>query len=612
MQKNNKNIEAIILLAGFGRRMQPLSKRLHKTLIPIAGISALDRIINALLEKKISAITLVLGYQAEKIKEHVQQHYPNHQFNFLLNNAYQNTNNIVSLNIALENIHRERVLIIEGDLIFNKEVIEKAISESNKEIALVDDYHIGHDGTVLSVMAPNDLLQGLPSTVLQIFPPRLQQQRFQFYERFKTLNIYCFSRKFICEKLKPALDQHIKHSGTSDYYEEVIGVLLQTNEIELSALHVLDNHWEEIDDPLDVDTANYTFDPDKRIEQIQSHHGGYWSFGIHDLCYPKNNYFPSASMLNQMQHHLPELITNYGSSQKIIEKKLALLTELDAELIVGLNGLSQVYPVLGNIFKEGVFIPAPSFGEYQRCFKHAENYVDSGDNYVQWQQILPRANTIIIVNPNNPTGSYIDNELLAETISSYKNLQFIVDESFIDFSEQKSLLTFPSLKYCENLLVLKSLGKYLGIPGLRLGFAYSPNKELLGKIRETIPIWNNNSLAEYFLELSLKNKDAIADSLSKIKADRLQVKEQLIRAPWVDYCFSSQCNFYLLRLRLSEQQAHYWENELLAKHNILIKLIRHDALGEYFYLRFPLTNSVQNEINIKLLEKSYRQLFKNL
>lgn len=77
----------------------------------------------------------------------------------------------------------------------------------------------------------------------------------------------------------------------------------------------------------------------------------------------------------------------------------------------------------------------------------------------------------------------------------------IFDESFIDFAESQqryTLLTNQILEKYPNLIVMKSISKSYGVPGIRLGVLATSNTEILMKMKELMPIWNINSFAEYF------------------------------------------------------------------------------------------------------------------
>ena len=77
----------------------------------------------------------------------------------------------------------------------------------------------------------------------------------------------------------------------------------------------------------------------------------------------------------------------------------------------------------------------------------------------------------------------------------------IVDESFIDFAGDPVPSLLLLADQFTNLLIVRSMSKHCGVPGLRLGYCYSANLYILNRLRRFIPTWNLNTLAQYFLSL---------------------------------------------------------------------------------------------------------------
>ena len=182
----------------------------------------------------------------------------------------------------------------------------------------------------------------------------------------------------------------------------------------------------------------------------------------------------------------------------------------------------------------------------------------------------------IIVNPNNPTGAHIDSDSILQLAAAHPQCMFIIDESFIEFAPTESLL--PALDSGDesgahdNIIVLKSLSKSMGAPGIRLGFVYTCNATLRDAIQREIPIWNLNSLAEFFLESWIKHRTEIRDSITQTIADREAFAEQLAALPYIDVVYPSAANFLLVQLnRGVEADGARIADQLLAAHGIYIK-----------------------------------------
>src|SRR5262249_61732518 len=99
-----------------------------------------------------------------------------------------------------------------------------------------------------------------------------------------------------------------------------------------------------------------------------------------------------------------------------------------------------------------------------------------------------------------------------------------------------------------NVIVLKSLSKCFGVPGLRLGFIYTTDRDLLARCAADVPIWNLNSMAEFFLEVILKHRRALAQSFRQTIADREEFASALGNVPAVERVHASGANFLLTRI----------------------------------------------------------------
>src|SRR5579872_1251513 len=188
---------AVILAAGYGRRMRPLSDLRHKALLPIGGTTILGRIVDALEAIGITEVIVVTGYRAEDLVAYLTERYPGRRFEYVENEDYATTNNVVSLSLGLGRVEPgEDVVLVECDLLFDDKVLAPLADPGRGNLALVDRYRTGMDGTVVTVT------DGL---VTQVFPPSAQGASFSFDDKFKTLNIYRFDGTWCAKTLAPML-----------------------------------------------------------------------------------------------------------------------------------------------------------------------------------------------------------------------------------------------------------------------------------------------------------------------------------------------------------------------------------------------------------------------
>ena len=185
-------MKAIILAAGYGNRMRPLTDSKHKTLLEIGGRSIIERIIDGLSDNSIHEIVMVTGYRADELKAYLLDKYPDINFTYVHNSRYRETNNIYSMALAFDTISiDDDIVLIESDLIYDPAVIKRLFTSRFDNIALLDRYRSGMDGTVVTVR---------DGVITQVIPTHLQGPNFDFSDKYKTLNIYKFSKDF-CNNL---------------------------------------------------------------------------------------------------------------------------------------------------------------------------------------------------------------------------------------------------------------------------------------------------------------------------------------------------------------------------------------------------------------------------
>lgn len=118
-------MKALILAAGVGSRMRPLTDIMPKCLLDVAGKTFIDRQIEVFKNCKINDISVVTGYKSEMIKEHLKD-----SVHYVFNPFYETTNSIASLWLATLNIDDD-ILIVNSDVIFDEDLINKMINCKN-------------------------------------------------------------------------------------------------------------------------------------------------------------------------------------------------------------------------------------------------------------------------------------------------------------------------------------------------------------------------------------------------------------------------------------------------------------------------------------------------
>jgi histidinol-phosphate/aromatic aminotransferase/cobyric acid decarboxylase-like protein/choline kinase len=569
--------------------MLPLSGVTHKTLLKVAGEPIIDRLIAGLRENSITNIVLVTGYRADELERHVESTFPDVRFTFVRNDKYETTNNIHSLALAFTQLDlTEDLILLESDLIYEPAVLRRLLKSTHDNVALVDRYRIGLDGTVVSLSEAG--------VITQVIPASLQGPAFDFSDKYKTLNIYKFSADFCQTVFSKLLRYYAEAIDDNCYYELILGILIYMQQVQIHAEELDGELWAEVDDPNDLRTAGYAFDPANRRKHLETSWGGYWNVSITDFAFIRNMYFPPDSMISQMRANLAALMHNYGSAQRLLDEKMANFLHCSAEHVVCLNGASQAFPILADLFDaDRVTIPSPTFGEYTRIFPRANTYPDDGGFTAEIA--LDRSqgsDLIVVVSPNNPTGTVAGLSEIQKLVASAPTKTILVDESFIDFAEEPSIIPWLEETGRDNVVVLKSLSKALGVPGIRIGFAFSCNSKWNRNLRDQLPVWNINSVAEHFMEILLKYPGDLERSFTRTVDDRTKFADDLACLDVVDTVYPSGANFLLVRLAVDADRAAQIEDSLLTRDEIYVKNVSSKFRDGRVYWRLAVRSQADN------------------
>lgn len=294
------------------------------------------------------------------------------------------------------------------------------------------------------------------------------------------------------------------------------------------------------------------------IDYVSSLYGGFWNFDVKDFRYMTNPYFPPMEFFHALGPKLRELVKSYPSTNWYISDLAAKPLGITHRELVIANGASELISVIMDRFVKHLTVPVPTFDEFINRArvqgKQVSPYVLRGDFELDIDSFIShvrdtKANAALIINPNNPTGIVISQEYIWQILETFRDLDLvIIDESFLDFvpnyplpSAMSRILDFP------NLIILKSLSKTYGIPGLRLGYAVSGNVGLIADLRSHLPVWGINALAQYFLETIGDYQKQFSDSCADVQRASQILLSGLQGIHYLEP-YPSQANFVLSKL----------------------------------------------------------------
>jgi choline kinase len=242
-------MKAVILAAGVGVRLRPLTLSQPKCLVTFRGKSLLRNQLEILEKVGLEECVIVLGHYGKMVVEHFGSRFGSMGITYVENPWFYQTNNLYSLWVARKEIQDE-ILLLESDLIFEYELIAEVLNAPRSDVAVTDKFQDGMDGTV--VFEENDLIQ---SMILKANQPK----GFNYSEAQKTVNVYRFGKNTVSELLVPNLTRFVELGRVNEFYESVLADLVANSGL-LMYVHNVGNHlWAEIDNLQDLDRAEGIF-----------------------------------------------------------------------------------------------------------------------------------------------------------------------------------------------------------------------------------------------------------------------------------------------------------------------------------------------------------------
>lgn len=568
-------MQAIILAAGMGKRLGEYTQDNTKCMLVVNGVRLIDRTLEALHSVGVSRVVLVIGYKGQNVRDYVGTNYKRIPIEYVENPVYNKTNNIYSLYLAKDYLMEEDTLLLESDSIFDSSVVQKLVDDPNPNLALVDKYESWMDGTVVTLDDERRILR------------IIDKEHFRYEEindYYKTVNIYKFSKEFSSKYYVPFLTAYSTALGNNEYYEQVLRVILHLRNAPLKALPLNGELWYEIDDVQDLDIASGLFAPteDEHYHAISSRFGGYWRYPqMLDFCYLVNPFYPPKRMIEEIKASFETLMREYPSGMRVNSLLASKNFGVKQDYILVGNGAAELIKALMENWTGTLGNVIPTFEEYPNRLNaekvvqfvpEKEGFRYTADDIMSFFE-KKDIDTLLLINPDNPSGNYIPFNGLLKLIewTKIKRIRFVVDESFVDFANvdgQLSLFDNTILAANEHLVVVKSISKSYGVPGFRLGVLASGNTELIAKMKKQVAIWNINSYGEFFMQIFEKYHKEYVIACEEFKKERDLFYKELQTIPYLEV-YPSQANYFLCRLK--DRYTSHELSILLLKQNILIK-----------------------------------------
>ena len=279
---------------------------------------------------------------------------------------------------------------------------------------------------------------------------------------------------------------------------------------------------------------------------------------------------------------------------------------LPADNLVAGNGAVEIIYNFCHAFlspKTRVLMPVPTFSEYEaasRLYNARISYFDTmnlSDSIDEFLAKIPDRGCVFLCNPNNPTGSLLSkNDVLSVARRACQASSLVLlDECFIEMAESGESV-IGCVREHENLVVLRSLTKAFGMPGIRIGYAAAPVRvaEILRRVR--VP-WGVNSLAQAAARAAIADTSHLAKSRKIIQRESAYLRRNISRLEGFE-CLESSANFILIR---TTRDSGTLQKALLAR-GILVRDCSSFRGLDSHYIRIAVRSRLDNRRLVLALE----------
>lgn len=247
--------KAVILVAGMGTRLQPRTKTTHKCLTKVNGTEILKNALNNLSALGIAETVLVVGYLGDKIKKEIGSDFNNMKITYIVNDIYADTNTSYSLKLGLKAAGDFDVLyLLEGDVFFDNKLLDRLAKDAHDNTTMIEPYEPRLDGTFVEISKEGYVTDWTHKS--------MREEGYTLEDKYKTINIHRFSKKFTDDILIPCLDDVCEKTKGKAPLENVMRQIVRENDDIVYGLTSGEGRWFEIDDENDLKIAEAIFNND--------------------------------------------------------------------------------------------------------------------------------------------------------------------------------------------------------------------------------------------------------------------------------------------------------------------------------------------------------------
>jgi len=267
------------------------------------------------------------------------------------------------------------------------------------------------------------------------------------------------------------------------------------------------------------------------------------------LDFNENTVGCSPRVIQALQNVSAETLSTYPEYSKFREK-LAKYLSLKPEQVLRTNGTDEAIQTVMMAYlnkDDEIILPVPTFA----IFEVYASIIGARINKVLYnedlsfptQRVLNNINNktkmVILVNPNNPTGTAIPEEDIISILEKARNCIVLIDEAYYQFYGKSAKELLP--RY-ENLIIIQTFSKAFGLAGLRLGYLMA-KKEIIANLEKVISPYSVNSIAMVAAEAALDDREFVNNYVKEVEESKKYVANELMKLGI--RVFPSEANFVI-------------------------------------------------------------------
>lgn len=243
---------ALILAAGCGSRLYPLTALRPKPLVEVNGIPILHNALRTLAAVGVAEVTIVVGYRKDAIQYACGRRFGDLNVHYVESSVFDCTGSAYSLWLARDTLLSGDCFVLEGDVFFEEDTLRRLIACQSPAAAAVAPFGELMEGSAV-LLADNGFISGFrmkqTAADLTADGPRL----------FKTMNLLRFAAPTLRATIVPALDDVIRSGARQAYTEDLLAFAVERRGLQLAAVRCDDARWYEIDSADDLRIAERIF-----------------------------------------------------------------------------------------------------------------------------------------------------------------------------------------------------------------------------------------------------------------------------------------------------------------------------------------------------------------